>query len=112
MRRSPQPPLLAADIAASPDPHRDAKLDRIEQVLDRFPDRVFAFDEFGPLGIRPTAGSCWAKQGKPNRLPATYRRTHGVTCRRTGQLAQACTEKRAQLQRSRAVATVRLRPWC
>ncbi|GAA3482937.1 hypothetical protein GCM10018966_093840 [Streptomyces yanii] len=60
-------------------PHRDAKLDRTEQVLDRFSDRVFAFDEFGPLGIRPTAGSCWAKQGKPNRLPATYRRTHGVT---------------------------------
>jgi transposase len=63
----------------SPDPERDAKLDRIEQVLERFPDRVFAFDEFGPLGIRPTAGSCWAEQGKPNRLPATYRRTHGVT---------------------------------
>lgn len=63
----------------SSDPERDAKLDRIEQVLDRFPDRVFAFDEFEPLGIRPTAGSCWAKQGKPNRLPATYRRTHGVT---------------------------------
>jgi hypothetical protein len=39
----------------------------------------FAFDELGPLGIRPTAGSCWAKQGKPNQLPATYRRTHGVT---------------------------------
>ncbi len=53
--------------------------DRIEQVLDHFPDRVFAFDEFGPLGIRPTAGSCWAKQGKPDRLPATYRRNHGVT---------------------------------
>ncbi len=48
-------------------------------MLDRFPDRVFAFDEFGPLGIRPIAGSCWAKQGKPNRLPASYRRTHGVT---------------------------------
>ncbi len=63
----------------SPDPDRDAKLDRIEQVLERFSDRVFAYDEFGPLGIRPTAGSCWAKQGKPNRLPATYRRTHGVT---------------------------------
>ncbi|MGW3435498.1 IS630 family transposase [Streptomyces melanosporofaciens] len=63
----------------SPGPERDAKLDRIEQVLDRFPDRVFAFDEFGPSGIRPTAGSCWAKRGKPNRLPATYRRTHGVT---------------------------------
>ncbi|SED66963.1 Transposase [Streptomyces sp. 2112.3] len=63
----------------SPDPERDAKLDRIEHVLEHFPDRVFAFDEFGPLGIRPTAGSCWAKQGRPNRLPATFRRTHGVT---------------------------------
>lgn len=63
----------------SPDPDRDAKLDRIEQVLERFSDRVFAYDEFGPLGIRPTAGSCWAKQGNPDRLPATYHRTHGVT---------------------------------
>lgn len=63
----------------SPDPERDAKLDRIEHVLEHFPDRVFAFDEFGPLGIRPTGGSCWAKQGKPDRLPTTYRRTHGVT---------------------------------
>ena len=56
----------------SPDPERDAKLDRIEEVLDRFPDRVFAFDEFGPLGIRPTAGSGWAEQRRPGRLPATY----------------------------------------
>lgn len=47
-------------------------------VGDRFPDRVFAFDEFGPLGIRPTAGSGWAEQGRPDRLPATYHRTHGV----------------------------------
>ncbi len=39
-------------------PDRDAKLDGIEHVLDHFPDRVFAFDEFGPLGIRPTGGSC------------------------------------------------------
>ncbi|MFJ5927636.1 IS630 family transposase [Kitasatospora sp. NPDC092948] len=63
----------------STDPEYDVKLDRIEHVLDRFPDRTFAFDEFGPLGIRPTTGSCWAEQGKPNRLPATYKRTHGVT---------------------------------
>ncbi len=42
------------------DPEHDAKLDRIEHVLEHFPDRVFAFDEFGPLGIRPTGGSCWA----------------------------------------------------
>ncbi|GGS24110.1 hypothetical protein GCM10010269_73570 [Streptomyces humidus] len=47
-------------------------------MLDRFPDRVFAFDEFGPLGIRPTAGSGWAGQGRPDRLPATCHRTPGV----------------------------------
>jgi hypothetical protein len=62
----------------SPDPEREAKLDRIGHALDRFPDRVFAFDEFGPLGIRPTAGSGWAEQRRPGRLPATYHRTHGV----------------------------------
>ncbi|MFE0349512.1 IS630 family transposase [Streptomyces griseoluteus] len=62
----------------SPGPDRDSKLDRIEEVLERFPDRVFAFDEFGPLGIRPTAGSCWALAGHPERHPATYHRTHGV----------------------------------
>jgi len=44
----------------------------------RFPDRVFAFDEFGPLGIRPSAGSGWAEQRRPDRLPATYHRTRGV----------------------------------
>lgn len=54
------------------------KLDRIEEVLDRFPDRVFAFDEFGPLGIRPTGGAGWAAAGHPERHPATYHRTHGV----------------------------------
>src|SRR4051812_13166568 len=63
----------------STDPQRDAKLDRIEHVIEHFPDRVFAFDEFGPLGIRPTGGACWAEQGRPDRVPATYHRTHGVT---------------------------------
>lgn len=52
----------------SPDPNFDAKLDRIEYALNERPDRTFAFDEFGPLGIRPTAGSCWAEQGRPDRL--------------------------------------------
>lgn len=64
----------------SPDPERDATLDHIEHVLEHFPDRVFASDEFGPLGTRPTTGSCWARPGKPDRLPATYRRPHGVAC--------------------------------
>ncbi|MDX3538398.1 IS630 family transposase, partial [Streptomyces sp. MB09-01] len=62
----------------STDPDFDAKLDRIEYVLHERPDRAFAFDEFGPLGIRPTAGACWAEQGRPDRLPATYHRTHGT----------------------------------
>ncbi|GIH21656.1 hypothetical protein Raf01_98280 [Rugosimonospora africana] len=62
----------------SPDPEREAKLDRIEEVVDRFPDRVFAFDEFGPLGIRPAAGSGWARQKHPDRVAATYHRTHGI----------------------------------
>jgi DDE superfamily endonuclease len=46
--------------------------------MDRFPQRVFAFDEFGPLGIRLTAGAGWAQQGHPQRLSATYRRTHSI----------------------------------
>lgn len=53
----------------SPDPDRDAKLDRVEEVLVRFPDRVFAFDEFGPLGIRPTGGSCWLSRAGPSGTP-------------------------------------------
>ena len=63
----------------STDPDNDTKLNRIEYVLEHFPDRVFAFDEFGPLGIRPTAGSNWSSQGHPDRLPATYHRLHGMT---------------------------------
>lgn len=53
----------------SPDPDRDTKLDRIEHGPGAVPDRVFAFDEFGPLGIRPTAGSCWALASHPRRRP-------------------------------------------
>src|SRR5512132_4514994 len=62
----------------SRDPDKDAKLDRIEEVTSRFPDRCFAFDQFGPLSIRPCHGSSWAPESKPTRLPATYHRTHGI----------------------------------
>lgn len=62
----------------STDPDRETKLDRIEEVTSRFPNRCFAFDQFGPLSIRPCHGSTWARQGKVDRLPATYRRTHGI----------------------------------
>jgi transposase len=62
----------------STDPDKDAKLDRIEHVTSAFPDRCFAFDQFGPLSIRPCHGTCWAEQKMPARLPATYHRTHGI----------------------------------
>ena len=62
----------------STDPQREAKLDRIEQVTSSSLDRCFAFDQFGPLSIRPYHGSAWARQQHPLRLPATYRRTHGI----------------------------------
>jgi transposase len=62
----------------SKDPDKDATLDRIEDMTSRFPDRCFAFDQFGPISIRPCHGTGWAKQGKPDRLPATYHRTHGI----------------------------------
>jgi transposase len=62
----------------SADPDKDAKLDRIEHVTAAFPDRCFAFDQFGPLSIRPCHGASWARSKKPVRLPATYHRTHGT----------------------------------
>jgi transposase len=62
----------------STDPDRDAKLDRIEYVTSHFPDRCFAFDQFGPLSIRPCHGASWMPKTKPDRLPATYHRTHGI----------------------------------
>lgn len=62
----------------SNDPDKEAKLDRIEEVLERFPTRVFAFDEFGPLAIHPTGGCCWAAKKKPQRQRANYHKTCGV----------------------------------
>lgn len=62
----------------SNDPDRDAKLDPIEHVVEHHPNRTFAFDEFGPLAIRPVGGSCWAPAGRPQRQPANYHKLHGV----------------------------------
>lgn len=39
---------------------------------------MVCFDEFGPIELRPVHGSTWQRRGRPNRLPATYRRTQGV----------------------------------
>ena len=37
-----------------------------------------AFDEFGPLELRPHAGHAWRTSGHPQRQRATYTRPHGV----------------------------------
>ncbi len=37
-----------------------------------------AFDEFGPLELRPHAGRAWRESGRPSRQRATYTRPHGV----------------------------------
>jgi len=62
----------------SHDPDKDAKLDRIEYVTSHYPDRRFAFDQFGPLSIRPCHVACWAYRKRPARLRATYHRTDGI----------------------------------
>ena len=49
----------------STDPEFEAKLDRIEHVTTHFLDRCFAFDQFGPLSIRPHHGSGWPPRPKP-----------------------------------------------
>ena len=62
----------------SSDPDREVKLARIEEVTRDCPQRVFAFDEFGPLACVPVPGSCCAPHSQPQRLPANYHKTHGV----------------------------------
>ncbi|HEX2273475.1 MAG TPA: IS630 family transposase [Acidimicrobiales bacterium] len=62
----------------SNDPDRDAKLARIEEVTNAFPDRCFAFDEFGPLAVHPVGGCCWAPRKRPQRVRANYHKTCGV----------------------------------
>jgi transposase len=57
---------------------KEAKLDRIEEVIDRWPDRVSAFDEFGPLAVHPVKGCCWAAKNRPQRLRANYHKTCGT----------------------------------
>jgi transposase len=61
----------------SPDPLKETKLARIEWLLEHARDRTFAFDEFGPLTIRPVGGAAWAPKGRPERLRANYHKPHG-----------------------------------
>lgn len=61
----------------SPDPLKEEKLTRIEWCLTQARDRTFAFDEFGPLTVKPVGGACWAPKGHPQRLRANYHKPHG-----------------------------------
>ena len=61
----------------SPDPLKESKLARIEWLLEHARDRTFAFDEFGPLTIKPVVGSAWSPKGRPERLRANYHKPHG-----------------------------------
>ena len=62
----------------SPDPLKEPKLARIEWLLEHARDRTFAFDEFGPLTIKPVGGSAWAPTGQAGqRLRANYHKPHG-----------------------------------
>jgi len=58
------------------DPDRDAKLDRIVEVRNVYPDRCFAFDEFGPLNIRPVGGSCLGSPGQAAAGPGALLQHH------------------------------------
>ena len=89
----------------SADPDKDAKLDRIEEVTSRFPDRCFAFDQFGPLSIRPCHGTSWARQKKPSlSAPITARMASATS---TAATPWAMTSSGASCGAARAATT----PW-
>src|SRR3954447_11644486 len=66
---------------ASPDPEYEAKAARILELKAAPPPdggHVIAFDQMGPISLRPMAGAGWAPHGRPERQRATYHRTMGT----------------------------------
>jgi transposase len=66
---------------ASPDPDYAPKAARVLELTSAPPADggvVIAFDQMGPISLRPTAGAGWAPQGRPERQRATYHRPHGT----------------------------------
>lgn len=49
--------IIMASASGTTDPDKDVELDRIEHLASSFPDRCFAFDQFGPLSIQPCHGT-------------------------------------------------------
>jgi len=66
---------------ASPDPDYQTKAARVLELRARPPadgGHVIAFDQMGPLSLRPMAGAGWAPRRRPERQRATYHRRHGT----------------------------------
>jgi transposase len=66
---------------ASPDPDFEAKAARVLELKAAPPPdggAVIAFDQMGPISLRPMAGAGWAPRGLPERQRATYHRRHGT----------------------------------
>jgi len=64
----------------SNDPRFEAKKKRLKRLYRHKPKKghVVCFDQFGPMELRPVHGRTWALESEPDRLPATYRRSHGT----------------------------------
>jgi hypothetical protein len=66
---------------ASPDPDYEPKAARILELKAGPPPdggHVIAFDQMGPISLRPTAGAGWAPIGRPERQRATYNKRQGT----------------------------------
>jgi transposase len=66
---------------ASPDPDYEPKTARILELKAVAPangGHVIAFDQMGPISLRPTAGAGWAPRTRPERQRATYHKRHGT----------------------------------
>lgn len=66
---------------ASPDPDFEAKAARVLELCAAPPSdggAVIAFDQMGPISLRPMAGAGWAPKGLPERQRATFHRRHGI----------------------------------
>lgn len=66
---------------ASPDPDYEPKAARVLALRAAPPadgGHVIAFDQMGPLSLRPMAGAGWAPSKRPERQRATYHRRHGT----------------------------------
>jgi len=63
------------------DPQCLSKWKRIKRLYERCPKNavVICFDEMGPFSLRPVHGKSYTPSRKPDRLPANYRRTRGIS---------------------------------